>query len=47
MMLLTDMVLAWDPSFRSHLEVYAENEELLKNDFGVTFKKLTELGCGF
>jgi len=47
MMLLSDMVLAWDPGFRTHLEVYAEDEDALKHDFGVAFKKLTELGCGF
>ena len=47
MMLLSDMVLAWDPAFRQYLEMYAGDEALLKNDFGVTFKKLTELGCGF
>ena len=47
MMLLSDMVLAWDPSFRSYLEVYAEDENKLKIDFGAAFKKLTELGCGF
>ena len=47
MMLLSDMILAWDPSFRAYLEVYAEDEVQLKNDFGITFKKLTELVCGF
>ena len=47
MMLLTDMVLAWDPSFKTYLEVYAEDENKLKGDFGAAFKKLTELGCGF
>mmetsp|Transcript_36975 Transcript_36975/g.66520 ORF Transcript_36975/g.66520 Transcript_36975/m.66520 type:complete len:393 (-) Transcript_36975:93-1271(-) len=47
MMLLSDMILAWDPAFRAHLEVYAEDEARLKWDFGVAFKKLTELGCGF
>lgn len=47
MMLPTDMILAWDPSFRAHLEVYAENEAKLKEDFGAAFKKLTELGCPF
>lgn len=47
MMLLSDMILKWDPSFRGYLEMYAEDEELLKTDFGVAFKKLTELGCGF
>ncbi|KAL3827598.1 hypothetical protein ACHAXA_002095 [Cyclostephanos tholiformis] len=47
MMLLSDMILKWDPTFRQYLELYAEDEELLRNDFGVAFKKLTELGCGF
>ena len=45
MMLLSDMILAWDPSFRTHLEDYADDEELLKREFGAAFKKLTELGC--
>ena len=47
MMLPSDMILAWDPAFRAHLEVYASNEAALKADFGAAFKKLTELGCGF
>ena len=47
MMLPTDMILAWDPAFRTHLELYADDEERLKHDFGRAFKKLTELGCGF
>ena len=47
MMLVSDMVLAWDPEFRKTLEVYAEDEEKLKVEFGVAFKKLTELGCSF
>eukprot|EP00747_Dinoflagellata_sp_TGD_P208614 gnl/TRDRNA2_/TRDRNA2_82080_c0_seq1.p1 gnl/TRDRNA2_/TRDRNA2_82080_c0~~gnl/TRDRNA2_/TRDRNA2_82080_c0_seq1.p1 ORF type:complete len:499 (-),score=105.42 gnl/TRDRNA2_/TRDRNA2_82080_c0_seq1:11-1381(-) len=45
MMLVSDMCLLWDPEFRKHLEVYAEDEEELKKDFGEAFKKLTELGC--
>ena len=47
MMLLSDMILAWDPGFRSHLEVYADDEATLGEDFSKAFKKLTELGCGF
>lgn len=47
MMLVSDMILAWDPSFRTYLEVYADDEERLKEDFGKAFKKLTELGCNF
>ncbi|MGK3754897.1 MAG: cytochrome c peroxidase, partial [Bacillariaceae sp.] len=45
MMLLSDMILVWDPDFRPYLEVYADDEAKLKDDFGVAFKKLTELGC--
>lgn len=44
MMLLSDMILAWDPSFRGYLDVYAEDEKRLKNDFWVAFQKLAELG---
>ncbi|KAL3921949.1 MAG: hypothetical protein SGILL_002470 [Bacillariaceae sp.] len=47
MMLVSDMIFAWDPDFRVYLEEYAANEAKLKQDFGVAFKKLTELGCGF
>jgi len=47
MMLVSDMILAWDPAFRTHLEAYAADEARLKEDFGRAFKKLTELGCGF
>ena len=45
MMLLSDMILAWDPAFRTYLEAYAADEARLKADFGAAFKKLTELGC--
>ncbi|OEU23718.1 putative cytochrome c peroxidase [Fragilariopsis cylindrus CCMP1102] len=45
MMLLSDMILVWDPEFRPYLEVYADDEAKLKDDFGAAFKKLTELGC--
>ena len=47
MMLLTDMVLVWDDEFKKTLEVYAEDEGKLAEDFGKAFKKLTELGCSF
>lgn len=47
MMLVSDMILAWDPVLRSHLEMYAADEARLKQDFGQAFQKLTELGCGF
>jgi len=47
MMLPTDMVMKWDPTFRKHLEVYGKDdgENKLREDFGKAFKKLTELGC--
>lgn len=44
MMLPSDMVMLWDDGFRTHLEKYAKDEDLLKKDFGVAYKKLTELG---
>jgi catalase (peroxidase I) len=44
MMLVADMVLLWDPEFKKYLDVYAQDEEKLKHDFGVAYKKLTELG---
>mmetsp|Transcript_65036 Transcript_65036/g.209530 ORF Transcript_65036/g.209530 Transcript_65036/m.209530 type:complete len:520 (+) Transcript_65036:79-1638(+) len=45
MMLVSDMVMLWDEGFKKHLEVYAESEDRLKEDFGKAFKRLTELGC--
>jgi len=45
MMLASDMVLLWDEGFREHLQAYADDEDLLRKDFGDAFKKLTELGC--
>lgn len=46
----SDMVLLWDPDFRKHLQVYADDEQALKDDFGSAFKRLSEngmLGCPF
>eukprot|EP00927_Polykrikos_kofoidii_P040073 TRINITY_DN34317_c0_g1_i1.p1 TRINITY_DN34317_c0_g1~~TRINITY_DN34317_c0_g1_i1.p1 ORF type:complete len:607 (+),score=83.51 TRINITY_DN34317_c0_g1_i1:72-1892(+) len=45
MMLVSDMVLLWDQDFRKILQEYADDEALLKEDFGNAFKRLTELGC--
>ena len=45
MMLGADMVLLWDDEFKVHLQKYAEDTELLKKDFGVAYKKLTENGA--
>jgi len=45
MMLITDMCLLWDPDFNKVLNEYAEDEELLSKDFGLAYKRLTELGC--
>merc|ERR1712004_625439 len=44
MMLVTDMVLLWDPEFKPFLEKYAESEDLLREDFGKAWIKLTNLG---
>jgi len=44
MMLVSDMILLWDEDFRKYLEVYAEDEDALINDFGDAFKRLTENG---
>jgi hypothetical protein len=45
MMLISDMVMLWDPSFREVLREYADDDKILMRDFGVAFKRLTELGC--
>lgn len=45
MMLITDMVMLWDEKFRAVLQEYADDDEVLKRDFGTSFKRLTELGC--
>jgi len=44
MMLVSDMVLLWDEEFRKHLEDYAEDEDMLRKEFGDAFKRLTENG---
>lgn len=48
MMLVSDMILLWDPLFNAHLKDFAKEdggEEKLKQEFGIAYKKLTELGC--
>jgi len=35
----------WDEKFKEFTDKYAEDEELLKADFGKAWKKLIELGC--
>merc|ERR1712232_675925 len=45
MMLVSDMVLLWDPGFRKVVDEYANDEAQLKSEFGDAFQKLTELGC--
>lgn len=47
MMLITDMVMLWDPLFAAVLKEYADDEEVLRRDFGSSFKRLTELGCAW
>merc|ERR1711957_64679 len=49
MMLVSDMVLRWDKSFRDLMEPYNTDDDsgvgVLREAFGKAFKKLTELGC--
>lgn len=45
MMLISDMVMLWDPAFRRVLQEYADDQDVLSDDFGKAFKRLTELGC--
>mmetsp|Transcript_166579 Transcript_166579/g.529339 ORF Transcript_166579/g.529339 Transcript_166579/m.529339 type:complete len:520 (+) Transcript_166579:84-1643(+) len=45
MMLITDMVMLWDPAFSKVLQEYADDEQVLRTDFADAFKRLTELGC--
>merc|ERR1711904_574130 len=47
MMLVTDMVLKWYPGFRKYMDIYYEDEDRLRDDFGKAFKKLTENGCAW
>jgi len=52
MMLVTDMVLKWDETFRQHLDYYntgnsTDDTDRLRTDFGKAFKKLTENGCSW
>merc|ERR1712048_1383034 len=46
MMLMSDMALVWDAEFKQYIDMYAEDDDLLKEDFGRAFKKLTEFGSG-
>ena len=46
MMLLTDMVLAWDDEFRKTLEIYAEDEDKLSG-LRRRLQETPELGCSF
>jgi len=47
MMLVGDMVLKWDSGFRKYMDIYYADEDLLRDDFGKAFKKLTENGCAW
>lgn len=44
MMLPTDLALMEDPSFRPHVEAYADDQDLFYADFSKAFAKLIELG---
>ncbi|KAJ9478815.1 Cytochrome c peroxidase, mitochondrial [Pseudozyma hubeiensis] len=44
MMLMTDMALVQDPSFKKHVQRYAKSEDEFFNDFRSAYAKLLELG---
>lgn len=46
MMLIADMCLYWDESYRAHLEHYDRHRLAFREDAAAAWKKLTELGCG-
>ena len=45
MMLISDMCLLWDESFREHLLHYDRNRDSFWEDAVAAWTKLTELGC--
>jgi catalase (peroxidase I) len=45
MMLISDMVLLWDQSYREHLQWYDRHRVEFRTDAALVWKKLTELGC--
>lgn len=45
MMLVADMCLTWDPTYRQHLGRYRDDRREFRVDAIAAWKKLTELGC--
>merc|ERR1712039_324467 len=45
MMLISDMCLTWDPTYRKHLHMFASNRNSFRSEAAAAWKKLTELGC--
>lgn len=45
MMLVTDMCLTWDPTYRQHLKRYRNDRSAFRVEAMAAWKKLTELGC--
>lgn len=46
MMLVSDMCLTWDPTYRQHLRRYRYDRQAFCSEAIAAWKKLTELGCG-
>jgi len=46
MMLIADMCLTWDPTYKQHLHMYGRDRTTFTSDAIAAWKKLTELGCG-
>lgn len=45
MLLISDMVLLWDPEYKQHLLYYEHHRQEFIRDAADVWKKLTELGC--
>jgi len=45
MQLVSDMVLVWDDSYRTHVHYYDQHRVQFRTDAATVWKKLTELGC--
>ena len=45
MMLISDMVLYWDASYKRHIDYYDSHRLEFRRDAAAAWKKLIELGC--
>ena len=45
MLLISDMALSWDPSYKAEITYYNRNRRQLRKDVATAWQKLIELGC--